>query len=152
MAQLNISIQCVDKLVWCTYSFKWDLPCIQEYFHTLIVFIIFKAVLASNMEEHKQINQQTKLNTNGKSSSFANKNFAHTLKTILRLPLVTHEHKRKDCSGEKLRQLDEDLSLYFRKLAKSNTFSVKHSLKIFVNSYNSEAANFMKTEWTNEIW
>ena len=32
------------------------------------------------MEEHKQINQQTKLNTNGKSSSFANKNFAHTLK------------------------------------------------------------------------
>ena len=67
------------------------------------------------MEEHKQINQQTKLNTNGKSSSFANKNFAHTLKTILRLPLVTHEH-----------------SLYFRKLAKSNTFSVKHSLKIFV--------------------
>ena len=52
------------------------------------------------MEEHKQINQQTKLNTNGKSSSFPNKNFAHTLKTILRLPLVTHERKEKDCSGE----------------------------------------------------
>ena len=84
------------------------------------------------MEEHKQINQPTKLNTNGKSSSFANKNFAHTLKTILRLPLVTHEHKGKDCSGEKLRQLDEDLSLYFQNLSKSNTFSVKHSLKIFV--------------------
>ena len=70
MVQLNISIQCVDKLVCCTYSFKRDLLCIQEYFHTLIVFIIFKGVLASNMEEHKQINHQTKLYTNGKMFQF----------------------------------------------------------------------------------